>query len=121
MKFYTYAELCHDVYKDDPIHVENAILHGIDLVVIGHFGNSIFLSVSIETPSYPYVAFPDISYNNIPRFIRLIFDLLHLSEEDGRKLSSVKDMACRVAFKSDSRIAAIGHFLRDEWMFLPFE
>lgn len=121
MQFYTYADLFHNTDEDESLQIENAILYGIDLELVGHFGNAIRLSVSIESASYSHVLFPEIFGNRIPRVLQSLFDLLDLSTEDGRKLSSVKDIACRVAFKSDRKISAIGHFLKDKWMPLSLE
>lgn len=103
--------------EEFPAGIENACIKSIDIDVIGHFGDAITLDMPISLGG-SRLANPlsgrDLT-NHVGKFIQVLFRLLALSEEDGKKLSEIKEVPCRVVFCYDT-IVGLGHFLDDRFM-----
>lgn len=60
-------------------------------------------------------------YNNISNLgyiIRAFFEVIGLSEEDGLRLSEIKNVPCRLIFEGGlgSRCVGFGHFMKDKFV-----
>lgn len=93
--------------------LQNALIERIDLNLIGHFGNIVTLELRM---SNGYDLFRQ--YNataSVGILLQCLYDLLDLSEENGRRLSSVRDIPCRLV--SDGKgIIGVGHFIKDKFV-----
>jgi hypothetical protein len=49
--------------------------------------------------------------------IRTIFELLDIHEEDGIKLSNIKQCPCRIIINENNTIA-VGHFMNDKFLII---
>lgn len=104
--------------EDDGNSVENNIIRGIDVTVIGHFGNAVSLNIWCDNCSL----FHD--YNNTSNIgyqIRALAELFDLTEEDGFSLNSVKNVPCRIILAGDggwgARVVGFGHFMKDKFIY----
>ena len=104
--------------KEDGNSVENNIIRGIDITVIGHFNNAVCLNVWCDNCAL----FHD--YNNTDNVgyqIRALTELFDLTEEDGFSLKQVKNIPCRVIFESTGgwggKVVGFGHFMKDKFIY----
>lgn len=93
--------------------VKNEMIEGIDINLIGHFGNAVTLEVMVSQG----VLF---SCYNMTRSIGLVLDalyeLLDLTEEDGKRLSDIENVPCRVVVDSAGCRVGIGNFMEDKFL-----
>lgn len=97
--------------------IENNIIRSVEVRTIAHFGNLTTLSISCDNCCL---------YNdrnntsNIGYLIKAFVELFDLSEEDGIKLSEIKDVPCRVVFstttESYGRVIGFGHYIKDKFV-----
>ena len=100
-------------------HTENAILTNADIVLIGHFGNTVSLILDFKSDEDCKLS-PLELYNstkNIGYILKTLYKLLDLSEENGKRLSEVKDVPCRLIFDGEWRCVGIGNFLKDKFVY----
>ena len=113
INFLTEAE----IKKEFPdAKVKNAFIQRLDLKVIGHFGNLVTIDMPISMGCS--IANPLAGYNSTIScgvYIKILFELLGISEEDGVRISEIKDIPCRV-IEIDYQIAAIGNFMEDKFI-----
>ncbi|MDD4817330.1 MAG: DUF5131 family protein [Victivallaceae bacterium] len=74
--------------------VNNALIAEIDLNLIGHFGNIVTLEIRLSDGR---VVFNSCNATaRIGVLLQCLCDLLELSDEEGRRLSSVRNIPCRI-------------------------
>ena len=113
MKFKTLSEI-----KEDGNSVENNIIRGCDINIIGHFGNTVSLNIWADNCSL----FHDYNNtNNIRYQIKTLIELFDLTEEDGYCLSKFKDIPCRIILEGVggawSKVLGFGHFMKDKFIY----
>ena len=101
----------------------NAILEYLDIQLTAHFGNCVSITGVCKCEDGGTVC-PFALYNstaNIGFILKKIFELLELSEEDGKRISQIKNIPCRLIFEGSStwgnRCIGIGSFLRDKFIY----
>lgn len=113
MKYTTLAEI-----KQDGNSVENNIIKGLDICVIGHFGNVVCLDIWCENCS---LFFGYSCTKNIGFQIKELVELFDLTNEDGYCLSHFKDIPCRTILEGDggwgSKVLGFGHFMKDKFIY----
>lgn len=98
--------------------INNNIIKYIDVNTIGHFGNSTCFEIMCDNIC------PMGGYNNtgnIGFLIRAFIELFGITEEDGLRLSKIRNIPCRLIFnQSDcewgSRCIGFGHFMKDKFV-----
>ena len=91
--------------------VKNEMIEKIDINLLGHFGNIVVLEIRTSG------GFVFSGYNMthcIGTVLQSLYDLFDLSEEDGRRLSEIENIPCRVAIDAQGCCVGIGHFIEDK-------
>lgn len=115
MNFLTEEEIKQRYLNSD---FKNGIMKALDIEVIGHFGNAVCVDAPICYYNDGVYVFP---FNGIVStlscgiLIKVIFDLFDIHEEDGIKLSKIKNIPCRIAF-NDNKTIAVGNFIKNKFM-----
>lgn len=99
--------------------VENNMLKSIDVNVIAHFGNTVCFEM------YCSNMVPISQHNNtgnIGYLFKALIELLDLSEEDGIRISSIKDVPIRLILTGNSgcgsKSIGFGHFMKDKFVLI---
>lgn len=100
-------------------HIINNIIKSIDIDIIAHFGNcSCFEIICADRHLMG-------TYNNTKSLgflIRAFVELFDLSQEDGIKLTSIKNVPCRLVFDGEpdwgAKCIGFGHFMRDKFILI---
>ena len=93
--------------------VQNEMIKKIDISLLGHFGNIVTLEILTSR------GFLFSGYNMtlcVGTVLQSLFELLDLSEEDGRRLSEIEDTPCRVVIDAEMHRIGIGHFIEDQFL-----
>jgi hypothetical protein len=96
--------------------IKNGFVKKIDLQVIGHFGNLVTLDMPITAGGG--ISNPLAGYNSTIScgvYIKILFELFGISEEDGIRISAIKDIPCRVVV-SQFHMVAVGNFMDDKFI-----
>jgi len=92
---------------------KNALIAGIDLNLIGHFGDIVTLEIRLSDGMVVFNR-----YNATARIgylIQCLYDLFELSDENGKRLSEVRNVPCRILCSPDG-VVGIGHFMKDRFI-----
>lgn len=99
--------------REFQIEVENSMIEGIEISLLGHFGNI----VTVEVRTSHGVLFQEWNATaHLGLVLRCLFDLLDLTEEDGRILSDVRSVPCRILKNRTGMLIGIGHFMKDKFV-----
>ena len=98
--------------------IENNMIKGIDVSVIGHFGNLVSLSVWCTNCSIYH------DYNDTQSLgflFKALVELFDLTEEDGYKVfSKFKDIPIRIICEGGggwgSKVIGFGNFMKDKFV-----
>lgn len=100
-------------------HVENNIIQEINILITGHFGNTV--SVSIVCPNICILPLYN-STNNIGYILRALVELFDKSEDNSVSLSSLTDIPVRLVFDNKNpylgKCVGIGHFMKDRFVLI---
>lgn len=115
--------------KDNYIHLNDVLAKGysvennlvsLDIQIIGHFGNSVSLVIAAKN-IIPYSAYNNTA--NVGYILKYLVELLGIEEEDGLRLSQIKNIPVRLIFDckdSTSTFGAkcigIGNFMEDKFV-----
>lgn len=98
--------------------IENNIIETVDINVIAHFGNCSCFEITCSNVG----CFQ--GYNNTQNLgflIRAFYNLFELNEEDGLRLSRVKQIPCRLIFEGEgglgSKCIGFGHFMKNKFVY----
>lgn len=97
--------------------VVNNVILGVDVKIIGHYNNCITINVNCKRASFlgSYGITTNVGY-----VIRAIVELLDLSEDDGIKLSDIRNIPIRLIYDGpdiyDSRCVGMGHFMDNRFV-----
>lgn len=99
--------------------IENNMIEYVDVNTIAHFGNVTCFEIVCSNICAMS------SYNNLRNLgfiIKAFIELLDLSEEDGLRLSKIKNIPCRLIFEGQggwgSKCIGFGHFMKDKFVFV---
>ena len=111
MKHYTEQELL----ENEKLNIQNSIIKNIDLNVVGHYGNCVCVEVICKNVTAIG------GWNNTEsagKIIKELVVLLGLDIEDGRRVSSIKDVPCRLVIEGGflGKCVGIGHFMNDDFV-----
>ncbi len=112
MKTYTKRELEAEGYV-----VENNVLKEVNINIIAHFGNVSCLELVCEN------VVPMSGYNNTQNLgflLKNFVELLGIEQEDGIRLSAMKNIPIRLVFESPggvgSKCIGFGNFMKDKFV-----
>ena len=96
--------------------IENNFIEKVNVNTIAHFGNLTCFEIMCTNVC------PMSGYNNIRNLgyiIRAFFEVIGLSEEDGLRLTEIKNVPCRLILEGGwgSRCVGFGHFIKDKFVF----
>lgn len=96
--------------------IENNFIEEVNVNIIAHFGNLTCFEIMCSNVC------PMSGYNNIGNLgyiIRAFFEVIGLSEEDGLRLTEIKNVPCRLILEGGwgSRCIGFGHFMKDKFVF----
>ena len=95
--------------------LDNEMIRGADISVIGHFGNAV--SLNVWTGCCCLIHDRN-NTQNIGILIKALVDLFDLTEEDGFKFSDLKDIPCRIISNGfGSKVVGFGHFMKDRFVY----
>lgn len=112
MKTYKDITKCQADLQDK--YIENNLLKSLDIEVIAHFGNCTTLNMIFEDCGL----FSGMSMGWIlSEVIKIIIETLDLSEEDGIRLSTIKNKPARIVRDSQwGKVIGFGHFMKDRFI-----
>lgn len=103
--------------KDMGHSIENNIIEKVDVNTIAHFGNVTCFEIVCSNVCAMS------TYNNtwnLGFIIRAFIELFDLSEEDGVRLSKIRNIPCRLIFEGSvgwgSKCIGFGHFMKDKFV-----
>lgn len=103
-----------DILADDH-KIENEMIRGADIAVIGHFGNLVSLNVWTGCCCLLH------DYNNtrnLGLILKAFVELFDLTDEDGYCFSKIKDIPCRIISDGwGSKVLGFGHFMKDRFVY----
>lgn len=95
--------------------IENEMIRGADIAVIGHFGNLVSLNVWTGCCCLLH------DYNNTQNLgliLKAFVELFDLTDEDGYCFSKIKDIPCRIISDGwGSKVLGFGHFMKDRFVY----
>lgn len=101
----------------DSYSVQNNVLKSLEVVINGHFGNTVMLEGRCE--NITILSDYNLTYN-IGYVIRALIELFKLSKDDGVELSSLRNIPIRLVFNDkdpySGNCVGIGHFMSDEFV-----
>lgn len=101
--------------------IDNNIITHIDINTIAHFGNLTCFEIGC-TNVYPMSCYNNTQ--NLGYILRAFIEFFELSEEDGIRITEIKNIPCRLIFESKngctwgSKCIGIGHFMKDKFVFI---
>ena len=97
--------------------IGNNIIENVDVNIVAHFGNLTCFEIVCRNVC------PMSGYNNTQRLgflLKAFVELFDLSEEDGLRLSEIKNIPCRLVFEGKdewgSRCIGFGNFMKDKFV-----
>lgn len=113
----TYKDICKTQKEllEKNFSIENNILKSIEINLIAHFGNIATLEMFFEDcclfSGYNLGA-------TIPFILKSIIEILDLSEEDGLRISQIKNVPVRIVLQGNGlgKVIGFGHFMKDRFV-----
>lgn len=97
------------------LFVENNILKSVDINVIGHFGNITTIEMWFEN----CCLFSGVNAGVLlPDILKSIIETLDLSDEDGLRISKIKNVPVRIitSGKHFGKVVGFGHFMKNRFI-----
>ena len=100
--------------------IANNIITNVNINTIAHFGNSTCFEIACSD------VYPMSCHNNLQNLgyiLRASIEFFELSEEDGLRITQIKNIPCRLIFESKngcawgSKCIGFGHFMKDKFVF----
>lgn len=119
MKTYKDMLLTEQMIRDSGYKVENNIIEKIDANIIAHFNNEVFFEIYCKN-IVPYSNRSNTK--NLGAIIQTIVKLFGIENEDGIRISQIKDIPCRLVFENNNtnnfgcKAIGIGHFMNDRFI-----
>ncbi len=95
--------------------VENNMITSIDLAVVAHFGNitclEMFFTNCALFSGYNIGAL-------LPDVLKAIVEVLEIENEDGLRISKIKNVPCRIVTTGNGfgKVVGFGHFMKDKFV-----
>lgn len=99
----------------DGHEIENEMIHGADINIVGHFNNAV--SLNIWTGCCCLIPASN-NTKNLGYIIRAIIELLDLTEEDGYTFNKIENIPIRIISDGwGSKVLGFGHFMKDQFVY----
>lgn len=111
----TYKDIVKSQSDLKNYHIENNMLEAIEINVIGHVGNLTTLEMFFTN----CCLFSQYNLGNlIGTVLKVIFEVLELTEDNGLRLSKVKNVPVRIVSENSwgSKVIGFGHFMKDRFV-----
>lgn len=100
--------------------IENNIIEKVDVNCIGHFGNCVTFEIQCKN------VYAMCHYNNTANLgfiIKKFIELMGLTDDDGIRLSNIKNVPCRIVYEDPhcsygARCVGIGHFMENKFVLI---
>lgn len=100
--------------------IENNIIEKVDVNCIGHFGNCVTFEIQCKN------VYAMCHYNNTANLgfiIKKFVELMGLTDEDGIRLSNIRNVPCRIVYEDSHcsyglRCVGIGHFMENKFVLI---
>lgn len=114
MKIKTYKDIQKSLSDLDGKHIENNLLNSLDVSLTAHFGNSVTCEMQFEN----CCLFASYNLGGLTAdVLKAIIECLKLSEEDGLRISEVKNIPVRIVCDSKwGKVIGFGHFMEDRFL-----
>ena len=96
-------------------HIKNNMLEAIEINVIGHVGNLTTLEMFFTN----CCLFSQYNLANlIGTVLKVIFEVFELTEDNGLRLSKIKNIPVRIVSENSwgSKVIGFGHFMKDRFV-----
>lgn len=99
--------------------IENNVIEGIDVVITGHFGNTVSLNMLCKNicPLGLYN-----STHNIGYIIRALIEIFDKEDDNSVSIKRLENTPIRLVFKGNNtwggKTVAIGHFMKDRFVLI---
>lgn len=96
-------------------HVENNMVTSVDLNVIAHFGNITCLEMFFTNCAL----FSDRNIGGLlPDVLKAIIEVLEIENEDGLRISKIKNIPCRIVTTGEGfgKVVGFGHFMKQRFV-----
>ena len=96
-------------------YIKNNMVTSIDLNVIAHFGNIICLEMFFTNCAL----FSDCNIGGLlPDVLKAIVEVLEIENEDGLRISEIKNIPCRIVTTSEGfgKVVGFGHFMKQKFV-----
>lgn len=101
--------------ENDGHQIDNEMIGGAEISVIGHFGNVV--SLNIYTGCCCLIH-DNNNTGNLGILIKAFVELFELTEEDGLNFSKLKNIPCRIVSDGPfSKVIGFGHFMKDRFVY----
>ena len=95
--------------------IDNDMIKGADIAVVGHFGNAV--SLNVWTTCCCLFHNHD-NTQNLGILIKALVELFDLTDEDGYSFSKIKDIPCRIISGGfGTKVIGFGHFMKDKFVY----
>lgn len=93
--------------------IENNIIEGCSIRVIGHFGNLVSFDVYCKNVCI-YSGYNNTE--NLGIIIKAFIEMFGLESDSGYDLKDFHDIPCRVIFEHGNKAVGFGHFMNDKFV-----
>ena len=101
--------------EKDGHDIDNEMIRGADISVIGHFGNLVTLNVWTGCCCLIH---DRNNTANLGFLIKALVELFELTDEDGFAFDKMKDIPCRIVSDGlGSKVIGFGHFMKDRFVY----
>ena len=105
-----------DQVEAEGYQIENEMIHGADISVIGHFGNAV--SLNVWTGCCCLIHGCNLT-QNLGIVIKALVELFDLTDEDGYNFSKFKEIPCRIISGGlGTKVVGFGHFMKDRFVYI---
>lgn len=104
-----------DEIEKDGHEIDNNMIRGADISVIGHFGNLVSLNVYTDNCC---IIHDRNNTENLGYIIYALTELLELSSDAGYSFNKIKDVPCRIISDGwGTKVIGFGHFMKDRFVY----
>lgn len=104
-----------DQVEADGYQLDNEMIHGADISVIGHFGNVV--SLNVWTGCCCLIHGANLT-QDLGVVIKALVELFDLTDEDGYNFSKFKEIPCRIISSGfGTKVVGFGHFMKDKFVY----
>ena len=101
--------------ENDGHLIDNNMIRGADISVIGHFGNIVSLNVYTDNCC---IIHDCNNTKNLGFIIHALTELLDLTAEDGYSFNKIKDIPIRIISDGwGTKVLGFGHFMKDRFVY----